>query len=614
MKMFTANQWVRTTGIGLLFACLGFSYSMATTTDGSAAGRGVGSRAIGSSCTRPQTVFVTDTDLGVVVVGTQFTRQILVRFGFKPHKFYVGAVIPSSDIEISESGTVSGTKKDTTVESFEVKVTDVIDGKESLPVSKIFTIRGVASITGLPLSTQFVSGPVLPVAVANEPYTFTIHSNGGNPPYAYEFVSDSDYIALPVGLAFNLDTGEISGKPVVPTATPANFSIRVRDSLGATSIRTFSLTVLPGTITSDFIATSGSFKLNFGKPDSDSLNLSIILNRTDLIRSGILKTSDLTGLDFAMIFGGVQLPPTLVEVDEQGNPITGGATLPRTFDKNGKLKFPDLFNQQQPVKGYNGQYNVKLNAETGLLNVNFKNMTMIKTLGANFNTFRDIIPVAIKIGDAALNPMAPSVPDSVGFDKTDVIKFDYKRRGAIAKGSAKANDKRAPAGLFLITKAQGVERQVTVVDPIDPTKFTQPDRIFLKLNGFLKQVGGQPITFGTNDQVSILFGDTCIGDFPASSLKRVNEGRLELRNDDASAAGLFNLIIDNAKGTIYIDTHGLNPRTIFGQDILVSDERLLLPVTFTITSPTNTLITNALFDGQSSIILYRKGNSLRSKN
>ena len=611
MKMFPANQWFRATGIGLLFACLGFSYAMATATGRSSDGVGAGSRAIGSSCTRPQTVFVTDSDLGVVVVGSQFTRQILVRFGFKPHIFFIGAVEPTSSIEISESGTLSGTKKGTTAENFEVRVSDVVDGKETLPVSQIFTIRGVEAVTGPSLTTQFVSGAVLPVAVANEPYSFTIQANGGNPPYIYEFVSDNDYINLPIGLALNVDTGDLTGKPVVPTTTPASFSLRVRDSLGATSIRTFSLTVLPGTISSDFIATNGNFKLNFGKPNSDSLQLSILLNRTDLIRSGILKTSDLENLDFAMLFGGVELPSRLIFVDGAGVPT--GEGIPRQLDKNGKLKFPNVLKGQLPFKGFKEEYDVKLNAETGLLNVKFKNVSMIKILGANFNTFRDIIPVSIKIGDAAKDPFAPSTLDTFGFDKTDVIKFDYKRRGGIARGNARANDRRAPAGLFLINKVQGVERQITLFDPIDPTKFTRPDRIFLKISGFLKQVGGAAIQFGTNDQVSILLGDTCLGDFPASSLKRVGEDRLELRNDDASAAGLFNLIIDNKKGTIFMDTHGLDPRAIFGQDILVSDERLLLPVTFTITSPTNPLITSAIFDGQSSIILYRKGNSLRSR-
>ena len=68
----------------------------------------------------------------------------------------------------------------------------------------------------------------------------------------------------------------------------------------------------------------------------------------------------------------------------------------------------------------------------------------------------------------------------------------------------------------------------------------------MKVSGILRQVGGRSIEFGTLDDVSLLFGDVCLGSFPASSLKRV-QGHLEFVNEDRSA-GLHTFIIDDAKG------------------------------------------------------------------
>src|ERR1051326_338335 len=56
---------------------------------------GVSSRSLITNCTRPPVEFATLPDLGNVVVGEQFTRQITVRFGYRPHTFSFGAKAPT---------------------------------------------------------------------------------------------------------------------------------------------------------------------------------------------------------------------------------------------------------------------------------------------------------------------------------------------------------------------------------------------------------------------------------------------------------------------------------------------------------------------------------------
>lgn len=612
MERLQGVSWLRAAGLGALFACLGLSFALATSES-----RGLGGlamRGISTTCTRPPAVFVTDADLGIVVIGTQFTRQLIVRFGFKPHRFFFGTQKPNGGISLSESGTLSGTKDALGQESFDVRVEDQIYGESVVAVTKTFQLTAIDSLWEPNAGLYFVNAPTLPVAVANEPYSFTIHANGGMPPYIFQFGGEEDLLALPAGLSLNIEKGLIMGKPVAPSpeGKPAAFTLVVTDSVGTTVAETFFLVVLPGTISSEFVGTAGAFKLLFGREGTmDSLKLTLVLNKTELARNGIRQAGDLAGVDFGMDFGGVTLPPPLVSSSGQ----TSGAAGLSQFDKNGAIRFPNLLGGVVRAKGENLEYEIKLNPRTGILNARFKGIDMIKQLGANFKTFGaprsaddtpgPIIPVNVRIGAAATAQSGAtsvaagtSAAAAVSFDKTDVVKFLYVRRGAVGKGTARANDKLAPAGLFLVTKVRGVERQVDV----------NRDRLFLSVSGFLRQVGGKRIEFGTADEVHLLIGNVCLGCFPASSLKNV-QGRLEFVNEDRSA-GLYNLVIDNKKGTFYFDTHGVDPRALFGADILVAGEPLVMPVTLTIAAPG---VTTPVFDGQSSVTLFRRGNSLRNK-
>jgi hypothetical protein len=605
MKMSHVNPALRAIGLGLVCACLAFTVALATSGDASGRGTGLGNRAINTNYMRPPVTIVTDSDLGVVVVGSHFTRQIIAQFGFKPHSFLFGGLTPTSSFTISASGEISGSKTETGVETFEVRVFDPALKLTATPTTKTFTITGVDATGNPPVGLYFVNAPVLPNAVANEPYTFTMHVNGGNPPYlGFNFETSDDLARLPAGLALDGATGEIFGRPIVPTTTPATFSILALDSSGTIAKQTFSLTVLPGTISSEFVATSGNFRLNFGSQgDSDSLKLQITLNKTQLANNNIRDISDLAGVNFQMSFGGFPVPNP-VGTDNDSSTITD--RIPQQFDKNGSLRFPDALKGNLAKKGEPLKYEISLDPKRGILKVNMSGVSMISTLHANFKSFKDpIIPVNIKMGVNASSNGATTtttggadVNSKINFDSTDIIKFQYRRKGNIGRGSALANTKVPPGGQFLITKVSGVEVKTGEVT----------DRVIMKFSGLIRNVGGAPISFKTGDTVAILLGEFCIGEFPATSLKAEGD-KLTFRNDDL-IAGLQNFVIDNKKGSIYFDTHPMLPFPIFRQDILNGGEAMIVPVTLTITSP-GTLTPS--FDGQSSVPIYRRGGHLQSK-
>jgi len=612
MKMSHVNQGLRAIGLGLLFACLGFTLALATSGDASGRGTGLGNRAISTTCVRQPTLFVTDSDLGVVVVGSHFTRQILVQFGFKPHVFLFGGQKPTSTFKMSDNGEISGTKTDPGAESFEVRVFDDVYRGVVPPVSKTFTITGVASQQDPNLDLQFVNAATLPTAVANEQYTFTLQANGGTPPYTYEFKFDQDIEGFPAGLALNTETGEIFGKPVIPTPVnqPTSFTVFCNDALHAVASRTFNLTVLPGTISSDFVATGGNFRLAFGSQvGADKLKLTVVLNKTELSAANIRQTSDLKDIPIQIDFGGVSIPPVQkAAATTTTTTTTTTSKFPTKFDQNGSIRFPDVIHSFPPIKGNDLAFEMTLNPKTGVLKINASGLKLISSLGANFSTFRDpIIPLNIKMGssvDLGTTTTGTTPTDtttttpSVTYDKTDTVHFTYSRKGNFSRGSALANTKSPPGGLFLISKVSGVE-----VKTGDTT-----DRLLLKFSGFMRGPRGAPITFQTGDNVMLHLGLQCLGEFPATSLKASGD-TLTFRNDDASA-GLQNLIIDNKKGTIYFDTHPILGRAAFGQDIFNGGVPLTVPIILTIGAD-GTL--NPSFDGQSSVTVFRRGGHIQNK-
>ena len=97
-----------------------------------------------TNCTRLPTEFVTNSDLGAVVVGSQFTRQILTRFGFRPHSFNFGQIANfSGKLQITGQGKLTGAFDAAGLNFFQVNVTDTAVGVPPPPISRLFAFSVV---------------------------------------------------------------------------------------------------------------------------------------------------------------------------------------------------------------------------------------------------------------------------------------------------------------------------------------------------------------------------------------------------------------------------------------------------------------------------------------
>ncbi|MEI6231997.1 MAG: putative Ig domain-containing protein [Planctomycetota bacterium] len=616
-RRFSAAKWA------LLTAAIGFTYALMTSVSPSASANAttMASRALTTNGTRLPTEFVTGPNLGAAVVGSGFTRQILVRFGFRPHKFtFSQFVVGNGSLSSTGDGKVQGNVLAAGVGAFQANVFDSQVGTPPPPVSRVFNIIGVDQQfaeaplhyeVGNPVAFGTVSQTIqLTTAVAGDVYFYSLAPNGGTPPYKYTLQAPHGVRFLPQGLAFDAEKGLIYGKPILPTpvGSPANINILLTDSLGASVLGNFLLDVVPGTITSQAVATAGSMTVNFGNVNlNDSLALTLILDKSELNAAGIRTPADLEGLPISMNFAGFSLPP-------KAQPKSR-TTIINTFDKNGAINVPvtKLVVGDPVGPGVKDViYTIKLNPATGVLTARFQNINMGKTIGANFTSFEGfedatnrgpILPINVRIGLGANSNLEGS-SDGV-LDKTDIVKFVYKRSGSIGHGTAKFNDNLAPAGIFLINKVLGTEAQVV----IDTTNNIKEDRLFFQLRGLMRQPGSAPVVPVTGDVVSVFINRLNIGTFPASSFAAVGQ-KLVFSNDDPSK-GLKDLIIDNAAGTVFISTHGVAASTdLFGQDILFADDPQTIPITLQISGPD---LRSATFDGQSTVTVFRKGKVLVNK-
>jgi len=636
MNMRKLTSGLRPLGLGLVCAIIGFSYALATAGARGTDGAELGNRAITTNATRPDTLFVTEADLGFIVVGSLFTRQVNVVFGFKPHLFQFTGT-PPDGITISDSGTIQGKAKAPASIGFDVRVFDREVSPFSKQTTKSFLLTAVPAVT-FPAPLDIVNTSPLPSAVTNAPYSYTFHANGGILPYQYFLGDDPD--TLPKGLTFGTD-GLLFGKPIIAT-NGATFKIGVIDGGGTVVVKSYTLRIVTGTVTSEFVGMRGTLNLEFGKDGQrDSGTLSLYVNKTDLYKAGIRKTPDLENVFFVMNIGGAQVPPSKFLLYGPDGTLASGATDGTTssddlyiFDKRGAVSFPNLNRGVLRKQGETTSYAIKLNPQTGLLTVKFKDLEFIKQIGANFLSFNTdpILPVNIQLGKPAqgrvkiinkddetptdtTDPTDPNAtPDpvttesdpvgtknkTINIDRTDNIRFAFRRSVSKNKGNASENTKRPPGGLFLTTKVAGDIRKEEI--------FKKKDSLFMQFSGLLSDVDGAPIPITADDKIQVFASEVNLAEFPASMLVTVGS-IISFRNSDP-AIGLKTLILDRAKGTFFLETNAMDPRKIFGVDFVESGEPLTLPLTITIFNP---LKAEPKFDGQTNVTVFRRGNKLRNK-
>ena len=630
MKTLHVAQQYRSGTVGLFFAALGFTYALATSGSGTTLSYGAGSRTIGTTCPRPATQFVTAADLGTVVIGTNFRRQIVVRFGIAPHTFAYADAKTSPPFALTNKGLLQGNPASPAM-SYNFGI-DVTDFNNSSTLRKDFTINVITPLdSSSPL--QFVTGPNLSPGVTGESYDYTVEATGGGgaggvQTYTYALADDASQQAFPQGLFLKSD-GRIFGNPVIANPSGYKFGIKVTDNSGNSVTQQFTLPILQGSIQTDIIATGG-FRFSFGRDGShDSLKLSLIINKDDLAAANIRSKADLAGVPFSMNIGDVTLPAGAGTGTATGV-ATGTNGVGNTFDSNGRVvaflppgrggPFP------RPAGAF---YTVTLDPKTGVMKVSFTGISLIEALGGNFRTFRTIIPVRVFIGAQAVanqsNTTNTATSTGTGvstgtttdtstntgtgtnsiaaldYEKVTPVRFKYRRNSLFGSGSVSKHDKNPPGGQFLITKVDGSEVK-------GPGNF---DVVRLSFTGILRLPDGKPLVPNSGDLVSITVGGTvnsCLGAFPASSFAQKG-GVLTFTNNDASVP-LHTIKIDNNKGTIYFDMNTTEAFRLFAKDTLLAGQPEQLPIFLSFVSPDGSTVS---LDAISSVVVFRRGLKLQNK-
>jgi hypothetical protein len=190
-----------------------------------------------SSLSFTQPVGVTSAPQTVTVTNTGTDPLTVLAVAIDPPFSASGSALPSTlspgnslSLQVTETGTVSGTQTSLLTISYDVLPANAVD----------------LSGTSTPAQSLSVSSfPVLPKVPAGAPYLYTFSAAGGTPPYKWRLSPGS---ALPKGLTLNSDgtvTGTIASTVKVTTR---NFNVQVTDAAltTATSAMTISVGVPTG--------------------------------------------------------------------------------------------------------------------------------------------------------------------------------------------------------------------------------------------------------------------------------------------------------------------------------------------------------------------------------
>ena len=159
-------------------------------------------------------------------VGFPYTTSLVATGGVTPYAWSIVAGALPAGLTISPTtGVISGTPTAAGTSNFTVQVEDATNA----------TATAAASITIL--SPLTLSGGPQPEGTVGVAYSTSLTAAGGSTPYAWSISVGS----LPPGLGINAATGLISGTPT--TKGTFDFTVQVKDSLGATATAAVSITI-----------------------------------------------------------------------------------------------------------------------------------------------------------------------------------------------------------------------------------------------------------------------------------------------------------------------------------------------------------------------------------
>ena len=187
-------------------------------------------------------IAVSPTSLANGTVGTPYSRTVTATGGSGSYTFSVsaGALPPGLALNAS-SGVISGTPTTAGASGFTIRATDT---------NGAFGSRAYSVTMANP--PVVVNPATLPGGAVGAVYSQVVSAGGTGTGYTFSVSAGS----LGTGLTLNTTTGVISGTPT--TTGTRNFTIRARDSGGATGTRAYSITINAAIVVNPAILAGGT--------------------------------------------------------------------------------------------------------------------------------------------------------------------------------------------------------------------------------------------------------------------------------------------------------------------------------------------------------------------
>ncbi|MCI0485694.1 MAG: putative Ig domain-containing protein [Blastocatellia bacterium] len=173
---------------------------------------------------------VTTANLADAVVDVPYSRTLNASGGTSPYVWQIETGALPSGLQLSQTGTISGTPDTAGTSNFVARVTDA-DNRS--------TTKGL-SLTVKPAAPLTITTGALPAASVGTTYSQALGASGGQTPYNWAVQSGR----LPEGLTLNQTAGVIAGTPEEPGST--SFVIALSDATGANITKSLSIAVNPG--------------------------------------------------------------------------------------------------------------------------------------------------------------------------------------------------------------------------------------------------------------------------------------------------------------------------------------------------------------------------------
>jgi hypothetical protein len=497
--------------MGLLFALVGFSYAIATSSS-RAVSDDAGSRIVGSAPLRFTNPLVGGVrDLGIAATGSAVTRYARATGGVRPYKFTssgtpsLASAIATSNaqLELLLNGCLSGSLGNLPAGALTFNIT-VTDSKGTQPnsVTELFRLTldnsGVFKFAQSQLSEGVQFQPYfdkLEVINGNTPITFsasTITLNG---------VAQTSMEA--VGLSLSSTDGQVFGKPIV--SGTLSFLARAVDARGNAALntagtaanQTVTITLTSGiTVGSDVVITKATVKLSAA--GKESIDISGMINLAGR------RVSDFSGESIEVRIGGY----------DSSDVATIAAAR---FDAKGKLS---------SAKGTKTDVIKASISSKGQLKIKISKATIAARLGTVSGATANLA-VGIKVGDMIA---------SAAF-----LQFSIKGTAPKQSLSYSIGKNSDPGGEFILTKVQGKDTKggTTTAFKID----------------FLALAPGNT-NYGNPTSASVAIGDN----FTDSVTVETNGTKVKNTDKPAkTAAEVLKLTADGAKGKGSVTTGPLSP-------------------------------------------------------